>query len=71
VIWAAGFTWDFGLVQAPIFDTFGYPLQTRGVTAQPGLYFVGLPWLHSAKSSLLIGVGQDAEYVAAHIDGDL
>jgi putative flavoprotein involved in K+ transport len=70
VIWASGFSWDFGLVQAPLFDEFGYPIQKRGVTALPGLYFVGLPWLHKAKSGLLIGVGEDAAYIAAHIAGE-
>jgi putative flavoprotein involved in K+ transport len=39
----------------------------RSVTAYPGLYFVGLPWLHTQKSGLLMGVGADAEYVADHI----
>jgi putative flavoprotein involved in K+ transport len=70
VIWACGFGWDFTLVPLPIFDAFGYRLHTRGVTAQPGLYFVGLPWLHTAKSGLLVGVGEDAAYIAAHIAGE-
>jgi putative flavoprotein involved in K+ transport len=67
IIWAAGYTFDFSWVKFPIFDEFGYPVQQRGVTAQPGLYFVGLQWLHKPKSSLLLGVGDDAEYIAAHI----
>lgn len=67
IIWALGYRFDFGLVQASIFDSFGYPVQQRGVTAVPGLYFVGLPWLHSQKSGLLAGVGEDAAYVAAAI----
>jgi len=35
----------------------------------PGLYFVGLHWLHKRKSSLFLGVGEDAEHVAAAIAG--
>jgi putative flavoprotein involved in K+ transport len=67
VIWACGYTFDFGLVKLPILDPDGYPLQKRGATAYPGLFFVGLPWLTSAKSSLFLGVGADAEYVASSI----
>lgn len=67
VIWATGYTFDFRLVKRPIFDEDGYPRQIRGVTEAPGLYFVGLHWLHSAQSTLLLGVGEDARHVAAHI----
>jgi putative flavoprotein involved in K+ transport len=67
IVWACGYSFDFSWVKFPIFDTFGYPVQQRGVTAQPGLYFVGLQWLHKPKSSLLLGVGEDAEHIASHI----
>jgi len=43
------------------------PVQERGVTNYPGLYFVGLPWLHNAKSGLIYGVGDDAAYIAHKI----
>jgi putative flavoprotein involved in K+ transport len=69
IIWAIGYTFDFSLVKLPVFDRFGYPLQRRGVTGHPGLYFVGLPWLHTFKSGLLLGVGEDAGYIAAAIAG--
>lgn len=49
------------------FEPTGYPIQTRGVTPLPGLYFVGLNWLYKYKSTLLVGVGEDAEYVANHL----
>ncbi len=45
----------------------GYPIHERGVSAFPGLYFIGLHWLHKAKSALLCGVGEDAEHVVAMI----
>jgi putative flavoprotein involved in K+ transport len=67
VIWALGYTFDFSWVRLPLFDADGFPVQQRGVTSVPGLYFLGLPWLHTAKSGLLYGVGEDAAYLAAHI----
>ena len=70
VIWALGFHFDFSLVKLPVVDSDGYPLQNRGVTAYPGLYFVGLPFLTAQKSGLFVGVGEDAEYIAARIAGE-
>ena len=67
VVWATGYSFDFGLVRLPILDADGYPIQRRGVTAYPGLYFVGMPWLHNARSGLIFGVSEDAMYVASHI----
>jgi putative flavoprotein involved in K+ transport len=67
IVWAIGYRFDFGMVRFPVFDDDGYPIQKRGVTSQPGLYFVGLPWLHKQKSGLLGGVGEDAAYIAEHL----
>jgi len=67
VIWANGYSFDYSLVRLPIFDDDGYPAQRRGVTAFPGLYFVGLSWLHKFKSPLLFGVGEDAAYLVSEI----
>jgi putative flavoprotein involved in K+ transport len=67
VIWATGYSFDFSMVKLPVFDGDGYPIQQRGATSYPGLYFVGLPWLHNAKSGLLFGVSEDAAHVASHI----
>ncbi len=67
VIWATSYKFDFGLVKLPVFDEDGYPVQKRGVTEFPGLYFVGLPFLHTVKSGLLVGVGDDAAHVASAI----
>jgi len=67
IIWATGYRFDFNLVQLPIFDEDGYPIQQRGVTPQPDLYFVGLPWLDMMKSGLLMGVGAHAEYIADQV----
>jgi putative flavoprotein involved in K+ transport len=70
IIWATGFKCDFSWVKPASVDGDGYPKQHRGVTSCPGLYFVGLPWLSKLKSGLLIGVGEDAAYVASHIAGE-
>ena len=67
VIWATGYAFDFSLVKLPVTDADGYPVQKRGVTAYDGLYFLGMPWLHSRKSGILFGVGDDAAYLAAQI----
>jgi putative flavoprotein involved in K+ transport len=67
VIWATGYTFDFSLVKFPVVDSDGYPIQKRGVTRFDGLYFLGMPWLHSRRSGILFGVGDDAAYLVAHI----
>lgn len=67
VIWATGYRPDFGWVQLPFLDVEGYPVQRRGVTAVPGLYVLGLDWLHTAKSGLFAGIGEDAAFVAARM----
>jgi len=68
VIWALGYSFDFGLVKLPVFDDFAFPQTERGVTGYPGLYFLGLPWLPGQITGLLFGVGEQAAYVAEHID---
>jgi len=70
VIWATSYRFDFSIVRLPVLDADGFPMQNRGVTAYPGLYFVGLPWLHNAKSGLLYGVGDDAAHIACTIAGN-
>ncbi len=67
VIWAAGYSFDFNTVKLPVFDGDGFPVQQRGVTRFPGLYFVGLPWLHTQKSGHLLGVGEDAAFIVKHM----
>jgi putative flavoprotein involved in K+ transport len=62
-----GYDFDFNLVKLPAFDGRGFPVQQRGATAFPGLFFVGLPWLPAQKSGLLLGVGEAAEAVASAI----
>ena len=67
VIWATGYGFNFGIVKLPVFDEDGFPIQKRGVTDFPGLYFVGIPFIHTAASGLLVGVGEDASYIAENL----
>jgi putative flavoprotein involved in K+ transport len=68
VIWSTGFRPEFGWIELPATGPDGWPRHRRGVsTVVPGLYFVGLPFLHSAASPLLGGVGRDAAFVVARI----
>jgi putative flavoprotein involved in K+ transport len=67
VVWATGYELDFGWIALPIFDSRGQPVHSRGVTAAPGVYLLGLRWLCKAKSSFLCGVGEDAEFIAERI----
>ena len=69
VVWAAGYRYDFSWVEAPVLDDAGYPVAPGGVSACPGLYFVGLNWMTSRKSGILWGVGEDARSVARHLAG--
>lgn len=73
VVWATGFRTDYSWIEAPVFDVAsGRPRQRRGVTEVPGLYFVGLPWMHTWGSARLSGVAADAawlsECIAARAD---
>ena len=67
IIWATGFTQDFSWLKVPAFDSDGLPKHIRGVSNEPGVYFLGLPWLASRASSFLYGVWFDAKYIADQI----
>jgi len=69
VVWCTGFRPDYSWIRLPYeLGEDGYPVQYRGVvSSSPGLYFVGLPFLHSFASMLIGGAGRDAERVVRHI----
>lgn len=67
IIWATGFATDFSWLQVDAFDENGRPRHSRGVSTEPGVYFVGLPWLSRRGSSFIWGVWHDARHVADHI----
>ncbi len=69
VIWCTGYMPDFAWIDLPVFAADGAPVHDRGVVSSaPGLYFVGLMFLYALASSLVGGVGRDAEHIARHID---
>jgi putative flavoprotein involved in K+ transport len=67
VIWSTGYSFDYDWVHAPCLDGAGQPLQQRGVGQLPGLYFLGLHWMHTFKSGTFLGIGDDAAYVIDHL----
>jgi putative flavoprotein involved in K+ transport len=68
VIWATGYTHNFGWIKRPILGADGLPQHYRGVVqGEPGLYFLGLPFQYSVSSVLIGGAGRDAEYIATQI----
>jgi putative flavoprotein involved in K+ transport len=67
IVWCIGFRPDYRWLEVPVFDGRGNPGHVRGVTAHRGLYFLGLPWLHTWGSGRFSGVAQDADYLAQRI----
>ena len=67
IIWATGFTADYSWMQVDAFDESGKPKHQRGVSSEPGIYFLGLPWQSRRGSSFIWGVWHDAKYVADQI----
>lgn len=67
IIWCIGFRPDFSWLEVPAFNGRGYPGHVRGVTSHAGLYFLGLPWLHTWGSGRFSGIARDAEYLAGLI----
>ncbi|APC35334.1 FAD-dependent oxidoreductase [Nocardiopsis dassonvillei] len=67
VLWATGFTADYGWLRVDAFDENGRPRHQRGVSSEPGVYFMGLPWQSRRGSSFIWGAWHDAKYVADQI----
>lgn len=67
IIWATGYATDFSWLQVDAFDANGKPKHQRGVSSEPGVYFVGLPWLSRRGSTFIWGVWHDARHIADHI----
>jgi putative flavoprotein involved in K+ transport len=66
VIWCTGFRQDFSWIDVPVFEG-GSPVHESGIASEPGLYFVGLDFLHAFTSENVGGVGRDAQRIAKHI----
>jgi len=67
IVWATGFTVDYSWLQVDAFDEAGRPRHQRGISAEPGVYFLGLPWQSRRASSFIWGVWHDAKFLADHI----
>jgi putative flavoprotein involved in K+ transport len=67
VVWATGFTSDYSWLPAGAFDAAGRPQHRRGVSSEPGIYFLGLPWQSRRGSTFIWGVWHDAKHLAGHI----
>ncbi|MEM8776854.1 MAG: NAD(P)/FAD-dependent oxidoreductase [Pseudomonadota bacterium] len=67
ILWATGYKFDFGWLNAQTFDANGRPIHQRGVSQVEGLYFVGLPWQSRRGSSFIWGVWHDAKFIADQI----
>jgi putative flavoprotein involved in K+ transport len=71
VIWATGFTRAYPWLRLPVLTARGEIQHQGGVTAEPGLYVLGLHFLRRRKSAFIDGVGDDARVLAAHLAGYL
>jgi putative flavoprotein involved in K+ transport len=71
IVWCIGFRADYSWIDLPVFNGRGQPAHVRGVTAVPGLYFLGLPWLYTWGSGRFSGVARDAKHVADQIEARL
>ncbi|MDO7911146.1 NAD(P)/FAD-dependent oxidoreductase [Pseudomonas sp. 22-AL-CL-001] len=67
IIWATGYAADYRWLQVDAFHDNGKPRHQRGVSSEPGVYFLGLPWLSRRGSAFIWGVWHDAKHVAGHI----
>jgi len=67
IIWATGFRPDLSWLPAPIFDRKGRVRHDGGVTASPGLYLMGMPFLRRRKSTLIDGAAADAADLTDHL----
>lgn len=67
IIWATGFTMDYSWLPVDALDARGLPQHQRGISAQPGVMFLGLPWQSRRGSSFIWGVWHDARFLSDHI----
>ncbi len=67
IVWATGYAVDYDWLHVNAFDAKGKPQHQRGVSTEPGVYFLGLPWLARRGSTFIWGVWHDAKHIADHI----
>lgn len=67
IVWATGYSVEYDWLKVDAFNEKGRPMHQRGVSKEPGIYFLGLPWLSRRGSSFIWGVWHDAKHIADHI----
>ena len=67
IIWATGFSNDYSWLQVDAFEATNAPSHKRGISSEPGVYFLGLPWQSRRGSSFIWGVWHDAKFIVDHI----
>lgn len=70
IIWATGYRSDYSWIDPPVVDDQGRIRHRRGVTEQPGLYFLGLLWQYTRASALLGFVSDDAKFIGQRVVAD-
>lgn len=69
IVWATGYRPDFSWLKLPVLDRKGHVRHDGGVvTAAPGLYVIGMPFLRRRKSSLIDGAAGDSEFLADQVE---
>lgn len=71
IVWSVGFESSFDWIDLPIFNGKGYPNHYRGISREPGVYFLGLPWLHTWGSGRFSGVARDSAFLLEKIEQQL
>ncbi|UTW49080.1 MSMEG_0569 family flavin-dependent oxidoreductase [Bacterioplanoides sp. SCSIO 12839] len=71
IVWCIGFRPDFTWLDAPVFNGKGAPVHQRGITQAAGVYFIGLPWLHTWGSGRFSGIAEDSLYLSEAIESAL
>jgi len=67
VIWCTGYHPGFSWIDLPVHGEHEPRHRSGVVPDQPGLYFVGLHFLHAMSSEMIHGVGRDAQRIVAHL----
>jgi putative flavoprotein involved in K+ transport len=68
VVWCTGFRPDHSWIDLPIFDETGRVQHRRGVvTAEPGLYLLGMPFQYAVASATIQGLDRDARHLLADL----
>jgi putative flavoprotein involved in K+ transport len=73
VIWATGFRGDLSWISLPVTAPDGSAIHEQGRSPVPGLWFLGIPWMRTRKSGIIMGADEDgshtADQVAAYLIG--